>query len=137
MAENGLMAEDQVESSFKRVRIANSVAEALEDVEYVQESTTEDYAVKKSIFREMDAVANSDVILASSSSGLLMSEIQKATQRPERCIIAHPFNPPHIVRLVEIVRGEKTSQETVEATRRFMAGLGKRRSFSTRKCRAT
>ena len=125
LAENGLMAENEVESSFKRVRIANSVSEALEDVEYVQESTTEDYDVKKSIFREMDAVANSDVILASSSSGLLMSEIQKATQRPERCIIAHPFNPPHIVRLVEIVRGEKTSQETVEATRRFMAGLGK------------
>jgi 3-hydroxypropionate dehydrogenase (NADP+) len=125
LAENGLMAENEVESSFKRVRIVNSVSEALEDVEYVQESTTEDYDVKKSIFREMDAVANSDVILASSSSGLLMSEIQKATQRPERCIIAHPFNPPHIVRLVEIVRGEKTSQETVEATRRFMGGLGK------------
>jgi len=97
LAENGLMAENEVESSFKRVRIVNSVSEALEDVEYVQESTTEDYDVKKSIFREMDAVANSDVILASSSSGLLMSEIQKATQRPERCIIAHPFNPPHMV----------------------------------------
>ena len=125
LAENGLMAEDQVESSFKRVRIVNNVAEALEDVEYVQESTTEDYAGKKSVFKEMDAVANSDAILASSSSGLLMTEIQKATQRPERCIIAHPFNPPHIVRLVEIVRGEKTSRETVEATRKFMAGLGK------------
>jgi len=85
----------------------------------------EDYAVKKSIFRETDAVANPDTILASSSSGLLMTEIQKATQRPGRCIIAHPFNPPHIVPLVEIIRGEKTSRETVEATRRFMAGLGK------------
>lgn len=125
LAENRLMAEDELESSFKSVRIANSVPEALEDVEYVQESTTEDYAVKKSIFREMDAVANSDTILASSSSGLLMTEIQKATQRPERCIIAHPFNPPHIIPLVEIVRGEKTSRETVEATHQFMAGLGK------------
>jgi carnitine 3-dehydrogenase len=125
LAENNLMAEDEVESSLKSVRIANSVPEALEDVEYVQETTTEDYAVKKSIFREMDAVANSDTILASSSSGLLMTEIQKVTQRPERCIIAHPFNPPHIIPLVEIVRGEKTSRETVEATHQFMAGLGK------------
>ena len=125
LAENRLMAEDEVESSLKSVRVANSVAEALEDVEYVQESATEDYTVKKSIFREMDAVANSGTILASSSSGLLMTEIQKVTRRPERCLIAHPFNPPHIVPLVEIVGGEKTSRETVEATRRFMAGLGK------------
>ena len=137
LAENRLMAEDEVESSLKSVRVANSVAEALEDVEYVQESATEDYTVKKSIFREMDAVANSGTILASSSSGLLMTEIQKVTRRPERCLIAHPFNPPHIVPLVEIVGGEKTSRETVEATRRFMAGFGRNRSFSTRKCRAT
>ena len=125
LAENGLMAKDEVESSFNSVRIANSVPDALEDVEYVQESTSEDYAVKKHVFREMDAVAGPDTILASSSSGLLMTEIQKSTQRPERCVIAHPFNPPHIVPLVEIVRGEKTSLETVEATRQFMAGLGK------------
>jgi 3-hydroxyacyl-CoA dehydrogenase len=68
-----------------------------------------------------------DVIIASSSSGLTMSEIQKgAASHPERCVIGHPFNPPHLVPLVEIVGGAKTSEDTIRRATEFYAALGKR-----------
>jgi len=67
-----------------------------------------------------------DVIIASSSSGLTISEIQSgAASHPERCVIAHPFNPPHLVPLVEIVGGAKTSEETIERAAEFYTALGK------------
>ena len=66
------------------------------------------------------------MIIASSSSGLTMSEIQSgAASHPERCVIAHPFNPPHLVPLVEIVGGAKTSEETIERASEFYTALGK------------
>lgn len=125
LVENELGAKDSATVSFNRVQIARSVAEALEGAQYVQECTTEDYAVKKPVFEEMDRLAPPETLLVSSSSGLLMTEIQKAAQRPERCVIAHPFNPPHLIPLVEIVRGEKTSPETVDRTVQFMTSLNK------------
>ncbi len=73
----------------------------------------------------MDAAASPHAILASSTSTLKMTTIQKVVDGPERCIIAHPWNPPHLMPLVEIIPGKKTSHETVEATREFMAKLGK------------
>jgi 3-hydroxyacyl-CoA dehydrogenase len=67
-----------------------------------------------------------DVIVASSSSGLTMSEIQSnCPSHPERCVIGHPFNPPHLVPLVEIVGGAKTSEATIERATEFYTGLGK------------
>src|SRR6202011_333825 len=68
-----------------------------------------------------------DVIVASGSSGLTMSEIQLgAVAHPERCVIGHPFNPPHIIPLVEIVGGAKTSGDTIRRASEFYTGLGKR-----------
>jgi len=67
------------------------------------------------------------VIIASSSSGLTMSEIQLgAVSHPERCVIAHPFNPPHLVPLVEIVGGAKTSEETIRRALEFFTSIGQR-----------
>ncbi len=86
----------------------------MKSVDYVQESVSESYEVKKQVFARMDSICPENVILASSSSGLLMSEIQKATKRPQRCIIAHPFNPPHLMPLVELVPGKETSKEVLE-----------------------
>jgi len=73
----------------------------------------------------MDASAPSHVLLASSTSSLKMSVIQKSVRNPERCIVAHPWNPPHLMPLVEIIPGRKTSLTTVESTREFMKRLGK------------
>lgn len=94
-------------------------------MDYVQESVPDTYVIKKHVFREMDTAAPDHAVLASSASGLLMTEIQKATTRPERCVMAHPVLPAHLIPVVEIVGGEQTTHETVEVTREFMAGLGK------------
>ncbi|AHC51838.1 3-hydroxyacyl-CoA dehydrogenase [Sulfolobus acidocaldarius SUSAZ] len=89
--------------------------------DFIIEAVIEDYGVKKKVFGELDERLDKDVIIASSTSGLLISEIQKSMSRhPERAIIAHPWNPPHLLPLVEIVPGEKTSEEVIQSTRELM-----------------
>ena len=113
------------EEILARITLADSLEDAASGADFIHESTIEDYDVKKAVFAELDKATDSDVVLASSSSGLLMSEIQKATTKPERCLIAHPFNPPYLVPLVELVPGIATSIETMEAAKRFFESLGK------------
>jgi carnitine 3-dehydrogenase len=108
-----------------RIKTAASLEEAASSADFIQESAAEDYEIKRAVYAELDKMTAADVVLASSSSGLLMSEIQKAATRPERCLIAHPFNPPYLVPLVELVPGESTSTETVVETKQFFESLGK------------
>ena len=93
----------------------------------------------RSSMAQLDELLPPDVIIASSSSGLTMSEIQKgAASHPERCVIGHPFNPPHLIPLVEIVGGAKTSEGyDPSAPTNFIRRSGNGRCASTRKCRAT
>jgi len=77
------------------------------------------------VFRQMDEVAPHHAILASSSSGLLMTEIQKVTKRPQRCVLVHPALPVYLIPVVEIAGGEQTSRETVMTTTHLMEALGK------------
>src|SRR3984893_11627335 len=99
---------------------------AVRAADFVQENGPERIDFKKKLYRELDEMLPPDVIIASSSSGLTMSEIQSACRlHPERCVIGHPFNPPHLVPLVEIVGGAKTSEATIERAAEFYTGLGK------------
>ena len=83
--------------------------------------------MKREIFAVLDQAARPDVLLASSSSGLLPSTFQDAcAQHPERVLVAHPFNPPHLVPLVEVVGGRQTSEEAVESALEVFRHLGKR-----------
>ena len=125
LKEKGMLSQAEMTQSLERVREMAELPQAVEDVDYVQESVVEDYDVKKSVFSQADKFSPGDAILASSSSGLKMTEIQQATTRPEKCIIAHPWNPPLLVPLIEIVPGEKTSRETIDATVRLQESLGK------------
>jgi len=125
LVRKNLLSKKGAAAALRKVKKTTSIAEAVADAEYVQESVFESYEVKKTVFKEMDAAAPSCSILASSSSGLLMTEIQKVTKRPERCLVAHPFNPPHLIPLVELVPGEKTSSETVKIVYDFMREIGK------------
>src|SRR5262249_61605517 len=78
------------------------------------------------LFGQLDELLPPEVIIASSSSGLIMSDIQKgAASHPERCVIAHPFNPPHLMPLLEVVGGAKTCEETIRRTMEFFTSLGK------------
>jgi len=124
LAEKGLITEKDAEEALKRVRVTANISECVAEADYVQESAFESYDVKKEIFSQVDRV-NDAAIIATSSSGLLMTEIQKATGKPERCIVAHPWNPPLLLKLVELVPGEKTSQQTVQTTYEFMERLDK------------
>ena len=120
-----LLGKGEADAALRRIKTTTDIAEAVSQADYVQESVPDNYDAKKKVFREMDDAAPEHAILASSSSGLLMTEIQKATAKPERCVLAHPILPPHLIPLVEVVGGEKTSRETVLATRDFMITLGK------------
>lgn len=125
LEQNKLLRRGESRAALKRIRTTTSVTEAVSQADYVQESVLDNYHDKKKIFKEMDAAAPDKTILASSSSGLMMTEIQKATARPERCVLAHPILPPHLIPIVEVVGGDKTSRETVITTRDFMIKLGK------------
>jgi len=125
LARNGLLDGADPQEVLQGVTVTTSLVEAVKNVEYVQESVFEDYDVKKAVFREMDAVAPKDAIFASSSSGLLITEIQRVTTQPDRCLIAHPFNPPHLIPLVELVPGEQTAPDVVQAVSDFMRRIGK------------
>jgi 3-hydroxypropionate dehydrogenase (NADP+) len=93
--------------------------------DYVQESVTENLAVKIKALREIEREVSETAIIASSTSGLSISALQRGLLHPERSLVVHPFNPPHLIPLVELVPSEKTSERTVAAARRFMKALGR------------
>src|SRR5580700_570833 len=100
---------------------------AVTGADLVVENGPERIDFKKKLYRQLDELLPADVIIASSSSGLTMSEIQSgAASRPERCVIAHPFNPPHLIPLVEIVGGVKTSEATIRRAAEFYTSIGQR-----------
>ena len=125
LVEYGLLDTSTLGSATGNILSVGSLREMVEGADYIQESVLENYEVKKRVFHDLDALTSADVILASSSSGLLMSEIQSVTENPERCLIAHPFNPPHLVPLVELVPGRQTDLELVQFVKGFFEGLGK------------
>lgn len=99
---------------------------ALAGVDFVQENGPEREDFKIELFRRMDALLPPEVILATSSSGLLISRVQSACRHPGRVVLGHPFNPPHLIPLVEVIGGEKTSAQTIERTLAFYTAIGKR-----------
>lgn len=122
---NHLLKKNGSDASLRRIKTMTSISEAVAQADYVQESVLDNYELKREVFKEMDQAAPDHAILASSSSGLLMTEIQKVTAKPHRCVLAHPILPLHLLPLVEIVGGDKTSSETVTAAFDFMKRLGK------------
>lgn len=108
------------------VEIVASTSAALDGCDFVQENAPERLDLKRGLYAEMDAAVGPDVVLASSSSGIPASDIQTACSRhPERVVIGHPFNPPHLVPLVEVVGGEATSEATIEAAMAFYRSVAK------------
>ena len=114
-------------ASQAKLSFTADLAEALTGADFVQENGPERIELKRTLYGQLDALLPPDVIIASSSSGLPMSEIQiGATSHPERCIIGHPFNPPHLIPLVELVAGAKTSEESIRRADAFYTAIGRR-----------
>lgn len=109
-----------------RLRFTANLADALRDTHFVQENGPERLELKRALFAQIDALVPPSVLIATSSSGLTMSEVQTECRHPERCVIGHPFNPPHLIPLVEIVGGRATSAAAIEAARSFYALVGKK-----------
>src|SRR6202020_3013909 len=113
-------------ASRDHLQFTPDMKKALSNADLVQENGPERQDFKIKLFADMDAATPEDSIIASSSSGLTMSVMQSACKHPERCVTGHPFNPPHIVPLVEVVAGAKTSPETVERSIAFYTSIGKK-----------
>jgi len=114
-------------ASQSNLKFTAALAQAVAGADLVQENGPERIDFKQKLYGQLDELLPPDVIIASSSSGLTMSEIQKgAVSHPERCVIGHPFNPPHVIPLVEIVGGAKTSEETIRRAAEFYTSIGQK-----------
>lgn len=113
-------------ASRSNLAFTTDMQAAVQAADFIQENGPERIDFKKKLYRQLDELLPADMIIASSSSGLTMSEIQSdCPLHPERCVIGHPFNPPHLVPLVEIVGGAKTSEVTIQRAAEFYSSLGK------------
>jgi 3-hydroxyacyl-CoA dehydrogenase len=113
-------------ASRERLSFTTNMREALSKADFVQENGPERKDFKIKLFADMDDATPPDSIIASSSSGITPSVMQSACKRPERILVGHPFNPPHIIPLVEVVGGAKTSPEAIEQAMAFYASIGKK-----------
>jgi 3-hydroxyacyl-CoA dehydrogenase len=114
-------------ASQSNLKFTAALAQAVSGVDLVQENGPERIDFKQKLYGQLDELLQPEAMIASSSSGLTMSEIQKgAALHPERCVIAHPFNPPHLIPLVEIVGGAKTSEATIRRAEEFYTSIGQR-----------
>ena len=121
--EHGFMGSDAVQA---RISVYGSMAEAVEGVFYVQECVPENVSLKTRTFVDIAALTDKEVILASSCSSILPDAFLEHPRFRERCIVAHPFSPPHLIPLVEIVTSSWTSEATVDAVRCLLTSIGQR-----------
>lgn len=122
---HGALAPDDHDKAVASVRMSNDLPGAVQGAQLIQESVVERYDIKSEVLKQIDQAASPEAIIASSSSGLLISKLQNVMDHPERSLIAHPFNPPHLIPLVELVPGERTDKETLSRTKAFFERLGK------------
>ena len=116
---------DDPKAAAARVRVAASVAEAVQDAGFVQENLPENLAVKRAIFAELDRLAPPDAILASSTSTIVSSLFTETLEGRSRCLVAHPVNPPHLVPIVELVGAPWTAPETIARAKALYEQAGR------------
>lgn len=113
-------------ASTSRLSFESDLAAAVKDVDFIQESAPERLSIKHQLLKGMEDSCGPDVIISSSSSGLLISDIQREAAHPERIVLGHPFNPPHLIPLVEVIGGKLTSKNTIDRTLEFYKAIGKK-----------
>ncbi len=122
--EKGKITQEDMESVLSRMNWSTDMEQARE-CDFVMEAISENIDAKKEVFAKLDSICSPETILASNTTALSVSEIALATSRPDKVIGMHFFNPAVIMKLVEIIRGEKTSEDTIAATKKFAEDLGK------------
>mmetsp|Transcript_13163 Transcript_13163/g.24493 ORF Transcript_13163/g.24493 Transcript_13163/m.24493 type:complete len:379 (-) Transcript_13163:183-1319(-) len=104
---------------------AETVEASVSNADFVQETVFEDYKVKGEVWKQIEKYAPAATVIASSTSGLLISKMSEVLNNPERALVAHPFNPPHMINLVELVPGPKTDDAVLQSVKTFYTLLGK------------
>ncbi len=125
LIKNGVVDEAESLQIEGRILYTTSMEEAVSNVQLIVESTPESYDIKREIVKEIEHFTAENTIIVSSTSGLLITEIARDAKHPERFIGGHPYNPPHLIPLVEITKGDKTSNEVVETAKAFYTLIGK------------
>jgi len=123
--DRGKMTPKQAEGAMKRIKGTTDIAEAVKDADLVIEAVFEDMDLKKKVFKELDETSSPHTILASNTSTLSITEMGAATKRPDKVIGLHFFNPAYAMKLVEVIWGEKTSEETRKIVTDFAISLDK------------
>lgn len=113
-------------ASRSRLAFFDTPEPAVENAGFIQENGPERLDIKRETLEQITAVAPKDTLIASSSSGIRISDIQDAAVNPERVLLGHPFNPPHLIPLVEVVGGQLTSQQAIDQAMQFYASIGKK-----------
>lgn len=114
-----------VNGNLDNITFHNKSAAAVEGAAFVQESVPERIEIKHALYQEIESVLASDVVVASSASGLMLSEMQKGWNNPGPLVLGHPFNPPHLIPLVEVMGNDKTDANAVEIAESFYKAVGK------------
>lgn len=126
LADEGVIEESEISEALDRITITDNLEEAVCDTDYIQECLWEDLELKRDIFEKLTAITSGDVPIGSSCSGLRISDIvTKVTNHPERCIVAHPTNPPHLIPFMEI-SGDQASAEIKDSVFQFMESIGQK-----------
>lgn len=123
--ETGILTSEDVKKILSRIVFVENIGDAAKDVDFVIEAVTENMNIKKEVFKELDKVCPSHTILASNTSSFSITEIASATNRKDKVVGMHWWNPPHLMPLVEIVKGQYTSKETIMTTKELAKKLGK------------
>ncbi len=113
-------------ASRDRLQFADSLASMCQQVDIIQESTPEDLEQKQALFAQLDSLTPEHVVISSSTSGLLMTDIQRDCKHRQRMVVCHPFNPPYLIPFCEVVGGKHTSSETVDWAAEFFTLNGKK-----------
>jgi 3-hydroxybutyryl-CoA dehydrogenase len=123
---NGLLEEDEIPIILGRVQVVTTLEEAAEGADFVIESVAEVLDVKRDIFARMEKLCAPDTIFATNTSGLSPTAIAEVLENRSRFVVAHFWNPAHLIPLVEVVPGRQTAPETVSLTFKLMEGIGKK-----------
>jgi carnitine 3-dehydrogenase len=107
-----------------KLQFCEDLASAVADAQWIVESVPERLDIKHAVYRDIEHYAAADAIIASSTSGIMPSDLQKGMQHPQRLLVAHPFNPVYLLPVVEIVAGDQTSAKSIESAKGFYATLG-------------
>ncbi len=125
LEKNNVVSESEILEIESRICYTTSMEEAVKDVQFITESGPENYEVKQNMAEEMEKYTADDTIIASSTSGLLVTAIAKNAKHPERFIGAHPYNPPHLIPLVELTKGDKTDEHVLDVAKEFYQSIDK------------